>query len=192
MKILVAQPDCSRIGGSISTVLTFADFFKSQGHKVTVVSSWGGVKQWREILKPGDVPFFYGLKYLKPTDFRWDWLPPREPYDIVFTRGFYRNFSMRTPTVIWCVIPQECPHVSPHVVEYWTNSTTTKESLVPKAHVVIPPHDYSDFRVKREKDLDVVAVVRGNELAVKGGHLFARVVKELKLKKALLITTISS
>ena len=192
MRILVAQPDCSRIGGSISTILTFADFFKSQGHRVTVVSSWGGVKQWSEILKPDNVPFFYGLKYLKPSDFRWDWLPPVEPYDIVFTRGFYRNFSTGTPTVIWCVIPQECPHVSPHVVEYWTNSNITKENLVPKAYVVIPPHDYSDFRVKREKDLDVVAVVRGNELAVKGGHLFARVVKELKLKKARLITTISS
>ncbi|MCD6434198.1 MAG: glycosyltransferase [Candidatus Diapherotrites archaeon] len=150
------------------------------------------MKQWNEILKPDNVPAFYGLKHLTPADFRWDWLPPREPYDIVFTRGFYRNFSMKTPTVIWCVIPQECPHVSPHVLEYWTNSDTTRKGLVPKAYVVIPPHDYSDFRVKREKDLDVVAVVRGNELAMKGAYLFARVVKKLKLEKALLITTVAS
>ncbi|MFW6014974.1 MAG: hypothetical protein ACOCRK_00890 [bacterium] len=68
MKICVVQPDLSRIGGSISTIMSFADCFKEIGHDVKIISSYGERFSVKLIPNKNDVLRYYNCKYLDDDD----------------------------------------------------------------------------------------------------------------------------
>lgn len=204
MKILVFQPDVSRIGGSIATILTFAECFKELGHEVKVLSSWQDKFERSLVKTKEDLIPFYGFKNLTLNDFDFSWNFNRikvsthfEKCDIMFTRGFTTNPHMKKPSIVWTILPRELPHTLKigNLKQVWTNSKTSYDDLgYPDARIVVPPHDYLYFR-KQAKDFDkrkydVVSVLRANEYHAKGIDIFEKVAKSGKYK-CLLITTIN-
>ena len=184
MKILVYQPRIFRIGGSICTILTFADFFKSLGYDVDIY--------YDSILNSQieDIPNllnFYNLKFLNIDDFKSN--INESDYDLLFTRAFYAH-KFRIPAIVWCVISGF--RISSNIIEYWTNSNTTGKQLPISSLVMIPPHDYSIFRpldLNIKRDINVLTVIRTNEFKNKGGFDFIEIHK--KYPNSLMITTIT-
>jgi glycosyltransferase involved in cell wall biosynthesis len=194
MKIGIYQQDVSRIGGSISTILQFADCFKELGHDVKIHSSFNTRFEKKLIKNKEDVISFYNCRYLNFNDFIWD-LNIKNNYDLCFTRGIFQKKILNTKHIIWTIVPNEIKH-NPNLIEYWTNSNTTKNKInkkfIDKVKVVQAPHDYSLFRNNiTNKKYDIVSILRGNDFNEKGLPLYAKVVNSLNCK-SLLITTYTS
>ena len=91
MKICVVQPDLSRIGGSLATIMAFADCFKQLGHDVEIKSSFGGRFPSKPIKEKESVLKHYGCEYLNYDDISWDFVQRSSvetDADLCFTRGF--------------------------------------------------------------------------------------------------------
>lgn len=195
MKIGIYQQDVTRIGGSISTILQFADCFKQLGHNVKIHTSFDNRFEKKLIKNKEDVLSFYNCNHLKNNDFIWD-LNVKNNYDLCFTRGIFQHKVKNNKHIIWTIVPKEIKkHIN--LVEYWTNSNTTKKKIqdpfIDQVKVVPAPHDYSIFRenIKNKKKWDVVSILRGNDFNAKGLPLYANTVKQLNCK-SLLITTFTS
>lgn len=192
MKIGILQPDVTRIGGSISTTLQFADCFKELGHTVKIHSSFNGRFQIKLIDKKEKVLEYYDCKHLTMEDFIWD-LRISNNYDLCFTRKILQPNVSHVKNIIWAILPNEVKSNN-NLIEFWTNSKTTKSKMnknFQKKVVIVPaPHDYSVFRknIQKEKKYDIVSILRGNDFNQKGIPLYAKMVKKLK-RKSLLITT---
>ena len=185
MKILVYQPRIFRIGGSICTMLTFADFFKSLEHDVDVYYDSILDSQIEDI---PNLLEFYNLKFLNEDNFKSD--INEKDYDLLFTRAFYAH-KFKIPAIVWCIISGF--RISSNIIEYWANSNTTKKKLSVPSLVMIPPHDYSIFRPSNlniKRDIDVLTVIRTNEFKDKGGFDFVEIHK--KYPNSLMVTTVSN
>jgi glycosyltransferase involved in cell wall biosynthesis len=203
LRIAVVKPALARIGGSINTILAFADCFKELGHEVKIVASFQSPRfPVRLINDVEHLIRFYNCRNLSPEDFQWSltmhMMANNElrDFDVIFTRGMYHGLvKSKIPYIIWTIVQGDLVGGSSRVLEHWTNSFTTLRKLGAGNNicVIIPPHDYSIFRKygDQEKIYDCVAVLRGNEFRAKGNHIFAEVVKRLNLK-GMLITTITS
>lgn len=91
MKICVVQPDLSRIGGSIATIMSFADCFKQLGHDVEIISSFGDRFPENPINSKQNVLSHYGCKYLDYSDIKWSFVQRSKvetDADLCFARGF--------------------------------------------------------------------------------------------------------
>lgn len=198
MKICVVQPDLSRIGGSISTIIAFADCFKELGHEVNVKSSFGERFPQNLIANKDKVINHYGCKFLTQSDITWDLKILEKIWtnaDICFTRGFDSFPTKDFRSISWIVIPKELKKNS-NIIYYWTNSKTTKNKFGEfknKTRIVVPPHDYSLFRenISLHKEWDVTSILRGNDFKLKGLQTYADTIKKIGCK-SLLITTSTS
>jgi len=192
MKICVIQPDVTRIGGSISTTLQFADCFKELGHDVKIHSTFKNRFPNKLIKNKKDVIDFYNCKYLKYNDIIWDTNISNKGYDVCFTRGQLYKLTNGIPSIIWLIVNSDI--TNSNNVTYWTNSNTTlsklNENIQRNTQVVYPPHNYSVFRNScvDYNEYDIVSVLRGNDFYDKGIHIYANAVKQLDCK-SLLITT---
>ena len=193
MRICVLQPDVTRIGGSISTTLQFADCFKELGHDVKVHTTFKNRLPIKLINNREEVLNFYNCNNLEYSDLVWDDGITNKQYDLCFTRGQLHGLTDNIPTILWMIVGSDTKH-SDNIVQYWTNSNTTKsglhKSIQNKLKVVYPPHDYSIFRnyIKNDKEYDVVSILRGNDFNDKGIPLYAQTVKKLNCS-SMLITT---
>lgn len=192
MNICVIQPDVTRIGGSISTILQFADCFKELGHNVKVHSTFKNRFPNKLIKDQKDVISFYNCKFLEYDDFIWDMDILNKEYDLCFTRGQLYKLTNGIPSIIWLIISSEIP--KGNNITFWTNSNTTLSKLSKTIHnrteVIYPPHNYSIFRnnCMDYNEYDIVSILRGNDFYDKGIHIYADIIKKLNCK-SLLITT---
>jgi len=78
---------------------------------------------------------------------------------------------------------------SPQIIERWTNSKTIKKTLSKPSIIVIPPHDYSQFRsfANKERAIDCAAILRSNDSS-KRVDLFVEAINRLGLKGHLITT----
>lgn len=205
MNINVYQADVSRIGGSIATILSFADLFKELGHNVRILTSWHERFEKSLIGDKKDLISFYSFKNLtlEDFDFSWSWdkiknRKNRPPADIDFTRGLSCSRYMKNKGILWCIVPIEIKSLShPNIIQTWTNSETIKKKLFPlKPEIVYPPHDYYLFRKYSKnwkyRKYDFVSILRSNEWFNKGIDLYEYLAKNSGLKSILITTANSS
>lgn len=165
MKITVYQPKVSRVGGSIKTILAFADTFKELGHEVKISTNINNPKLggFAKVIQ------FYDLKNINICDFSYD---IHQDSDFIFTHsGKARpesNFKTNLPVIYWCV--RYKPEIK--YLDLWTNSKTTNEKLGGDLKVIYPPHIYSLFHKysNQEKIFDICSIIRLDGRKNKKGH----------------------
>lgn len=184
MKITVYQPEVSRIGGSIKTILVFADTFKEFGHIVKITTSSNYSPKIGDI---NDVIKFYGLKNISFDDFNFE---IEQDSDFILTHSSRgrpeANFNPGVPVIYWCVRYRP----ESNYLDLWTNSNTTNEKLGGGLRVVYPPHDYSIFRKysKQNKIYDICSVIRlDGEKKKKGYDELCEIANKLKKRMIVVI-----
>lgn len=201
LKIGVIEFNISRMGGRQSTMLQFADYFKSMGHKVKFITYWGVSRGYlSECPKKEEICSYHGLNFLQLTDFDWGMQKYRregewpKDYDVFFIASpRWTDISHKTeiPTVVWKIVDTiNCPNPEA-VLEFWTNSKTVKEKIKNfgrAIHAVQPPYSFKKFRdaARKKREIDIIDVVRYNSRTAKKIDLFMEIAMRFKLSSMLI------
>lgn len=209
MKIGILEWNLSALGGRQKTMMCFADFLKSTGHKIKIYGNFPDERpednynrhsflQWHSFahLQLSDFDFDFGIqRKFKQSNIPSEW----HSLDILLVPyggyGYLQEYLPEVRVICWVI--HEAQKYYSCIREIWTNSHTTKKRLLLSKNwqgceeiikVIRPPHDYSLFRnaskswIKREYD----AVCISSLLESKGLNIFDNVARSLDINAVII------